>query len=161
MFISILLLFVALLFSHPTTVFAICNAPNQYYMCGTGTNLCPGNHLCCTSPAECPPTLSCFNGTTGIETALGCLPMSTGLDTIEALLFWSVSLSGALAVVLIIYAAYTMITSSGDPKKVQAAQEVATAVIGGVIFIALVLVIVNWIGASLLNLGPIGFIVNP
>lgn len=156
---SILLIFIfTILFTSP--IKAACHPPNQYLYCGSGETLCPSRNLCCDNPRACPPYLNCDDGRVGIETALGCLPLN-GVDTLQTILDWAAILSAGLALILIIFGSFQMIASHGDPKKIQAASEVIASAIGGVIFITLSLLVANWVGASLLNLGPLGFIISP
>ncbi|MBI2587191.1 hypothetical protein HYW29_00025 [Candidatus Amesbacteria bacterium] len=64
---------------------------------------------------------------------------------------------GGIAFLLIVYAGIQMATASGDPKRVKASQELLTAALGGLILIVLSLVLLNFVGVKILNLGGLGF----
>ncbi len=66
------------------------------------------------------------------------------------------SLSGGIAVLLIIVAGYQLITSSGNPEKTQAARERLTSAVVGLLFIIFSFVILEVIGVSILRIPGIG-----
>jgi hypothetical protein len=62
------------------------------------------------------------------------------------------SISGGLAALLIIFSAYKLITSQGNPEKVKAAQEQLTAAIVGLVMIIFTFTFMNFIGVDILNI---------
>lgn len=96
------------------------------------------------------------NGSKGVPTALGCLNI-TGKQTISQILGWAVGVGGGIAFLLIVYSGFQMATASGDPKRVKASQELLTAALGGLVLIVLSVVLLNFIGVKVLNLGGLGF----
>lgn len=62
------------------------------------------------------------------------------------------SLSGGIALVLIIISGYSYMTSEGNPEKVQGAKETLTSAIVGLLFIIFSLVILQIIGVDVLQL---------
>jgi hypothetical protein len=48
-------------------------------------------------------------------------------------------------------------SAAGDPKKVAAGREIIVTTITGIAIIALSIVLLNFIGVTILNLGPLGF----
>jgi hypothetical protein len=96
-----------------------------------------------------------------INTAIGCIPIGGSLSpTISTLLTWSLGIAGGIAFILLIIAGFQYVTSAGDPKRAKAAQELLTSAIAGLIFIALSVLILNFIGVRLLGLNQLGFTPN-
>lgn len=92
----------------------------------------------------------------GIPTALGCVPTDL-LEFITGFVQWSVGIGAVVNLLVIIYSSVLFITGGHDPKKVQSARETLTASLAGLVFILLCIVFINYIGDTLLNLGPLGF----
>lgn len=124
---------------------------------------------CCKSLGGGPPALgkpfcdSSGNPSTSpddanprVLTALGCLPLK-GKEFVNAVLPWAVGIAGGIALVMIGYSGFILVTSGGDPKRVQAGRELLTASISGLILIALSVILLNFIGIKILNLGGLGF----
>lgn len=144
-------------------------AASNYYACSNAPKCCEFSIDCDPNP-PCPTAyinntktiVSCSPGNngnySGIITAIGCLDVfSSPQAPITTILQLSVRLSAGAALILFSFAGIQMVLSSGDPKKYQASKEMVTAVIGGLIFIALSLVLLNFLGATVLQLGPMGF----
>ena len=49
---------------------------------------------------------------------------------------WAIGAGISIAIIMVIYAGYTMITSSGDPSKIGFAKEVIVAALTGIVFLA-------------------------
>lgn len=62
------------------------------------------------------------------------------------------SLSGGIALLLIIYSGYQIMTSEGNPEKLQGARETITSAIIGLVFIIFSLVILQIIGVDILRI---------
>lgn len=153
------------------------NNPSQDYICGPGfvctpvaASHCTANPGTCMSNAECLNNCALANpGTTGspfcpvgsnprggVSTALGCIPVE-GREFFNSILRWGTAVGAGIAFLLIVYAGFLMVTSGGDPKRVAAGRELLTAALGGLILIALSVVLLNFIGLNILNLGNLGF----
>lgn len=102
----------------------------------------------CAKPG---PNGTCAQVTTGI----GVLTTDVGglTSTIFKILL---SLSGGIAVLLIIAAGYQMVTSQGNPEKVKEARERLTAAIIGLLFIIFSVTILQIIGVDILGLPGFG-----
>ncbi len=61
-------------------------------------------------------------------------------------------IAGGFAALLLIYAAFLYMTSAGDSEKVKKAQSLITAVISGILFIIFSIMIMKFIGVSLLGI---------
>ncbi len=88
---------------------------------------------------------------TKVQTAIG--PIETEPETFVRSIFRVIlSLSGGLAIALIIYSGYVFMTSRGNPERIQHAREIITAAIVGLLFIILSLIILQFIGLDILKL---------
>lgn len=105
--------------------------------------------------ADNPPPPPC-TGLTGGK----CNSVDTGIGNIStnpAGLVGSIfgillSLSGSLAILLIVYGGYRMMSSQGNPEKVQAARETIVSAIVGLLFTIFSLVILEIIGVDILHI---------
>lgn len=133
----------------PSGTTPVCNTAIQY------CNLTPDNPSSCYCTAT-PPGVWC-GGNNGILTALGCLNISSPNAFISQLLPWAVGLAGLIALVSIVYAGFLITSAGGDPKKIAAGKEIIFTAITGLIVIALSVVLLNFVGVQILNLGLFGF----
>jgi hypothetical protein len=92
------------------------------------------------------------DGGKGIDTAIGCIPFTTESGLFTFILGWAIGIAGGIAFLLIIVAGFLYITSAGDPKKVQAAKELLTAAITGLLFLIFSAFILRVIGVDILGL---------
>ena len=110
-----------------------------------------------------PVGCSAPGGEIGIKTPIGCLAIGTGPGagrvTISALILWSTGLSGTIGLILLIYSGYQIATSRSDPKRLAASRELVISVATGLLLIILALILTNFLGLKVLNLGGLGF--NP
>jgi uncharacterized BrkB/YihY/UPF0761 family membrane protein len=83
------------------------------------------------------------------ETSLEGLIQGRGADLLNTF----VGLSALVAVILIVVAGYTFITSAGDAEKVEKAQKTLTAAIVGMIIVFLARVIVGFVLEDILKAG--------
>ncbi len=90
-----------------------------------------------------------------LNTAIGCIPIENKASLISFLLRWGIGIAGGIAVIFILYSAFLLITSSGDPKKVQAGQELLTAAIAGLVFLIMSVFILRVIGIDILGITQI------
>ncbi|MEK7154541.1 MAG: pilin [Patescibacteria group bacterium] len=103
-----------------------------------------------TNKALCDPVGG--KAGTGINTALGCLAAGDPTKLVSQLWGWGISVGGLIAFVLIVFSGFQIVTSAGDPKRYKAAQELMTSAIGGLILIVLSVVLLNFIGVTVLKL---------
>ncbi len=86
---------------------------------------------------------------------MGCIP-TNGPDGLkgflEFVLKWAFFASGGIIVLMVIATGYTLLTSQGNPEKLQAAKENIVALFSGLILIAFSLVLLQTIGADILKL---------
>jgi hypothetical protein len=134
--------------------------------CKVGSNLngqvcCPTTY-CSTRYVGSTLESDCFdinpnNGTatncsgSGCQTAVGNVPTNAG-GFAQKLFAVLLSISGGIALILIIISGYRLMTSRGNPEQVQAAKEQLTAAIVGLLFVIFSLVVLQTIGVNILNL---------
>jgi len=92
-------------------------------------------------------------GTTGINTAIGCIHALGSPDDFAAdLLKWGVGVGGGIAFLLIVYAGFMIMSSSGNPDRLKAGQELMTSAISGVVLLVLSVFILRFIGVDILKI---------
>lgn len=132
-----------------------------------GTN-CPTTHHFDNSTGKCKRFVAskwdliqdCGNKTVidgldhydGVSTAIGCVPVENLTDFLKFLLKFALFASGGIIVLMIIATGYTVITSGGNPEKLQAAKENVIALFSGLALIAFSLILLYAIGADILGL---------
>lgn len=105
--------------------------------------------VCCKSNALCGTGA---NLNKGVNTAIGCLMAGDPKQFISQLLGWGAGVGGGIAFLMIIFAGFQIATAAGDPKRVQAAKELLTSAISGLILIVLSVLLLNFIGVKILHL---------
>lgn len=97
-------------------------------------------------------------GTNEIDTAIGCINVLGGPEAfVGDLLKWGIGVGGGIAFLLIVYASFMIMTSSGNPERLKAGQELMTSAISGVVLLVLSVFVLNLIGVEVLKLDQFGF----
>jgi hypothetical protein len=126
----------------------------KYCCAGTSCQNTYGEHGA-TNDWNCfpiPKAAATFNCSgTSCDTAVGPIPINAG-GFVQKLFAIVLSISGGIAVLLIILSGYKLMVSQGNPEKLQGAREQFTAAIVGLLFIILSLVILQIIGVDILKL---------
>ncbi|MBU3957436.1 pilin [Patescibacteria group bacterium] len=106
----------------------------------------------CTSAAgiPCNPEGG-GSGTGGIMTAIGCIPTEPTV-LIQSLLQFFIGIGGGIALLLMIYGAFLMIISAGNPEGVKRGQEQFYSAIIGLLFIIFSILLLQIIGVDILNI---------
>lgn len=95
----------------------------------------------------------CGNGKTGIYTAIGCIPVLGGQQEFATfILTWAIGIGGGIAFLLIVYAGFMIMTSSGNPERLKAGQELLTAAISGLVLLIFSVFILNFIGVKIFGI---------
>ena len=115
----------------------------------------PSACACGKVPEPIDTKLKCTtdNGLVGINTAAGCIPieeLNTGF--LGFILTWSLGILGGLGILLILYSAFLVITSAGNPKKLQAAKEQLIATLTGIALVILSVYLLRVIGVDILRI---------
>lgn len=95
------------------------------------------------------------NGCTKINTAFGVITTSPQAF-IAAMFAVFLSLSGGIALLMIIRSGYQLLTSQGNAEKVKEAQDRITSAVVGLLFAIFALVILEVIGVDILHIPGIG-----
>lgn len=137
----------------PLTAPNTCNQMGYVYSCSNST----GN-LCCTiSATECTSSSGSggnplCSGGGAIDTAIGCIKVSDFSTFSGWLLNWVIGIAGGIALLLILYSAFLITTSAGDPKKLQAGQEQLTSAVTGLILVIFSIFILKVIGVDIFQI---------
>ena len=149
----------------PTKPSAQCNkippaSVGDWFICcvtGSGPKPCEADNSCVVAPTV-PNEALCGTDNKGVNTAIGCLMAGEPKVFISQLLGWGVGVGGGIAFLMIVLAGFQMTTASGDPKRVQAAKELLTSALAGLLLIVFSILLLNLIGFQILKLP--GFNVN-
>lgn len=117
----------------------VTNAINSPWRCGEVDTTAP------SSVAE-----NC--GGPNVSSAIGCLPYEALNILAKNFLAFGISISGGVALLLIVYSGIMYITSSGSPQRVEAAKSIIYSVLGGLFLILLATAILQFLGVNLLTL---------
>lgn len=88
----------------------------------------------------------------GINTAIGCVPIENTDSLFAFFLRWGIGIAGGVAFLLIINASIMIITSTGDPKRLQAGKELLGAALSGILLLIFSVFIMRIIGVNIIEL---------
>ena len=91
----------------------------------------------------------------GIETAIGCISVLNedgGKSFASDILRWAIGVGGGIAFLLILYAGFMLMTSTGNPERIKAGQELMTSAISGIVLLIFSVFILNFIGVNILGI---------
>lgn len=89
-------------------------------------------------------------------TALGCLPTNDPQQFIGWLLKFLIGIGGGIAFVLMLIGAFQVLTSSGNPEKIQSGKQMITSAIAGLLLIIFSLFLLQLIGVQILEIPRFG-----
>ncbi|MBI3341606.1 hypothetical protein HY024_00625 [Candidatus Curtissbacteria bacterium] len=115
---------------------------------GTGADIAtsPGRNPCSAHPESREPATQC-------QTALGSIPIDAKGFT-QKVLSISLGLAGGIALIFMVYGSIKILISSGDPKKVGEGREVIVAAVTGLLFLIFSVLILKYIGLTILPTNP-------
>lgn len=87
-----------------------------------------------------------------IDTAIGCVPIGDVNTFAAFFLRWGLGIAGGIGMIFLVYASFMVITSQGDPKRLQVGKELLMSAISGIIMLALSLFIFRILGINILGL---------
>jgi hypothetical protein len=87
-----------------------------------------------------------------IYTAIGCVPVGDTNSLTRYLLTWGLGIGGGIAFVLIVYAGLMIMTSSGNPQRLQAGKELLSSAVAGLLLMAFSVFILRLIGVDILRI---------
>ncbi len=88
----------------------------------------------------------------GVRSAVGCIPVGNTQAFTEYLLRWGMGVGGGIALLLIGYGGFMVITAGGNPQKVQAGKELITASLAGLLFIIFSAFLLRLVGIDVLGI---------
>jgi len=91
-----------------------------------------------------------------IATAIGCIKVDSTKEFVTFLLRWATGIAGGIAFILIFVSGIMILTSSGNPQKIQAGKELMTAAISGLLFLIFGAFILKFIGVDILKIPGFG-----
>lgn len=98
----------------------------------------------------------CDEATGACQTDIGAVPIDPA-GFVNVILNYSVGIGGGLALILIIWGGFRIVTSNGNSDEVKKGKEIITYAIVGLILILFAVVIMNVIGGGVLQIPDIGF----
>lgn len=137
--------------------------------CSITTEHCyiPLNHCILGAPTPAPtagpnPTIAVYDPTCqtldpahhtidGVRTALGCLPTNPQ-NFINIVTPWAIYVGAGVAFLLGLYGVLLMVTSVGNPEKMQAGKELIFSAGSGLLFITFAVFLLKIIGVDILGL---------
>jgi len=94
----------------------------------------------------------CSGSAREIYTAIGCIPIDDSGALIGWILRWAIGIGGGIAFILILVAGFQIMTSRGDPQRLQAGKELLTSAIAGILLIIFSVFILEVIGVDILGI---------
>ncbi len=121
---------------------------------GTGTTAAP--FVLCDQATGNDKTLcqNCFNNGE-YWTAFGCVG-TTKEGIVTSFIRIGMGISGGFVLLSILYGAFLLTTSSGDPTRVKEGQEMITSAIMGLLFVIFSIIILRFIGVTILQIPGFG-----
>jgi hypothetical protein len=156
------------LFIFPNSIFSAnqCgidpyNGLRTFCSVGTGNRVAVPNYTGCRTGETCVTNknsdsveITCQKAGSGlgIDTAIGCIPIGDTNALIGFILSWGIGIAGGIAFLLILIAGFQIMTSQGDPKRLQTGKELLTSAIAGVLLLIFSIFILRLIGFNILNI---------
>lgn len=94
--------------------------------------------------------LGCPNG--HISSAIGCIPLGNTNTMAAFFLRWGVGIAGGVALFTMGLASYRIMTSQGDPRRLQGGQELLLSAFGGLLMLILSVYLLRFIGVDVLGI---------
>lgn len=92
------------------------------------------------------------NGGGGINTAIGCLSFTDTTSLLTDILTLGIGIGGGIAFILMLVAGFQIMTSTGNPDRLRAGQELLTSAIAGLILLVFSVFILRVIGIDILGI---------
>jgi len=95
--------------------------------------------------------LSCATGG-GFWTAIGCVPIGSPSQLFGSLLTFAIGIAGGIAFVLMLFGALQIMTSAGNPEKLNGGKELVSSAITGLLLIIFSIFILRLVGYNILGI---------
>jgi hypothetical protein len=91
-----------------------------------------------------------------LDTAIGCIPI-TEANLFTIFIFrWAMGIGGGVAFLLILLAGFQIISSSGNPERLQAGRELLTSAVAGLLLLLFSIFILRLVGLDILGISSLG-----
>lgn len=110
-----------------------------------------GPYICRASSSGSGPGFQPQPCTGGIQTGIGCIPTEAA-PFASFFLGYILGIAGIVAFFLIVLAGFQILTSAGNPEKLEGAKQLLTAAVVGALFIIFSVVLLQVIGVNILEL---------
>lgn len=117
---------------------------------GTGANL-PTNPAAAAGSGKGFSPFGKCGGPPNIDTAFGCINVS-GSDFATTLLGFGVGIAGGIAMLLIIFGGFQILTSAGNPERLNEGKELVSSAITGLLMIVFSVFLLRVIGIHILGI---------
>lgn len=171
-FISLLLFFFGFSLLNIQPVLAVCAPIDGQVLttCRSGDYFCPkqGLDYCCDSQTACtgigggtvtlvpqnptPQTPASCATPQLINTAIGPIDVCDINALTASILRLGIGIGGGIAFILMLAAVFMIMTSAGDPKRMQAGQELITSALMGLLLIIFSVFLLQLIGVTILEI---------
>jgi hypothetical protein len=147
--------------SHRAQCLESCVVSDGWFGLSLPGSTCGGSGLICCSRFN-PDFYNFQDRTTcvgplgrGVTTAIGCIPaLESAVAFTQYMLTWGSGIAGGVAIALVSYGGFMIMSAAGDAKKVQAGKELVTATITGLMFLIFAALLLRLIGADILGIFP-------
>jgi len=103
-------------------------------------------------PVYAAEDVFCSSANNDINTALGCIPINDTSTFINWFFQNIIGVVGGIALLIIGFGAFQIITSGGNPDKVKGGRELIASAITGLVFVIFSLFLLSFIGVDILHL---------
>lgn len=106
----------------------------------------------CLKEEEDPITGAYILTSKRLWTAIGCVPMDIPTLIKEYILTYGIGIAGAISFLYFLYGCFLVLTSAGNPERVEAAKQIITSAISGLLLIIFSVFLLHVIGVDILRL---------
>lgn len=87
-----------------------------------------------------------------IDTAIGCIPITSETGFLAFFVTWAIGIAGGIAFLLIVYAGFQIMTSTGNPDRLKAGRELMTSAVAGLLMLIFSVFILRVVGVDILGI---------
>lgn len=135
-----------------TAAFDLCKQTADFPSNGPDYQACI---KCITGSSTGNDSIEDNSSSRALWTAFGCIHVEKQ-SMIKDFLRIGLSISGGFVLLSILYGAFLLTTSSGDPKRVQQGQEMVSSAVMGLFFVIFSIIILQFIGVQILQIPGFG-----
>lgn len=130
------------------------NASQCPSQCSACQELVQGQGKVCRTPGgitPAPPPGGCDGGK-GIPTAIGCINVESPTEFVKSILGLAIGIGGGIAFLLMLFGAFQIMTSGGDPERLKAGKELIGSALAGLLMIIFSVFLLQLIGVQILQI---------